>query len=56
MNCVQSNSLLVWLVMKEEQERERKAYARADAQRRQVATDELAARRAEMRREIMSGS
>lgn len=42
--------------MKEEQERSRKAYAKQDAQRKRVDAEELAARRAEIQREIMSGS
>jgi hypothetical protein len=40
--------------MHEEQAKSRKAYAKADAQRRRVAAEELAARRAEIQKEIMS--
>jgi hypothetical protein len=47
--------VLVWIVMKEEQEKARKAYAKADAARQDVAAQELAARRAEMQREISAG-
>jgi hypothetical protein len=42
--------------MKEEEEKARREYARADAQRQKVAGEELAARRAEIRREIMAGN
>ncbi|KAF2668975.1 hypothetical protein BT63DRAFT_424699 [Microthyrium microscopicum] len=46
----------IWIVMKEKQDKERKAYAKADAHKQRVASEELAARRAEMRREVSSGS
>jgi hypothetical protein len=46
----------VWIVMKEEEEKARRQYARADAQRQKVAAEELTARRAEIRREIASGN
>jgi len=46
----------IWIVMKEEEEKARRQYARADAQRQKVAAEELAARRAEIRREIASGN
>jgi hypothetical protein len=42
--------------MKEEQEKARKAYAKADAQKQQIASEQKAARQAEIRREISSGS
>jgi hypothetical protein len=42
--------------MKEEQDKARKAYAKADAQKQQVTAEQKAARRAEIRREIESGS
>jgi hypothetical protein len=42
--------------MKEEQEKARREYARADAQRQQVAAEELAARRAEIVRLEMNSS
>jgi len=45
----------IWIVMKEDQERSRREYARADAVRRDVAAQELAARRAEMKREVEAG-
>jgi hypothetical protein len=42
--------------MKEEQDKARKAYAKADAQRQRVAAEEKAAIRAQIQREISSGS
>ena len=42
--------------MKEEEAKARKAYKKADAKRQRVAAEELAARRAEIRKEISSGS
>jgi len=50
-----ANEVVVWLVMKEDQDRARKAYAKADAQRQQTASEQKAARRAEIRREISEG-
>jgi hypothetical protein len=41
--------------MKEEQDRARKAYAKADAQRQQTIAEQKAARLAEIRREISEG-
>ena len=46
----------VWLVMKEEQEKARKAYAKADAEKQRIAREELEARQAEMRKDIEQGS
>lgn len=42
--------------MKEEQDKARKAYAKADAQKQQTANEQKAARQAEIRRELDSES
>jgi hypothetical protein len=42
--------------MREEQDRARKAYAKADAQRQQTVSEQKAARQAEIRREISDGT
>lgn len=47
---------VVWIVMKEEQDKARKAYAQADAQKQQTANEQKAARQAEIRRELDSES
>lgn len=52
---VYANLVPVWIVMQEEQAKARKAYKRADAKKQRVASEELAARRAEIRKEIMAG-